>query len=83
MKFKIGDKIVCKRGSIGIWVTPGKTYEVLGHEIAPPEPGTSCYKNCGHPMHDPRPERVFVKVNGNLGLCTIFEGCFYKARKIK
>jgi hypothetical protein len=76
MKFQKGDLITCKEGTIPIWVKPGKTYEVLGFEIQPPEPGNKCYRDCGHPMHDPKPEMVFVIVDGEKGRCTIYEGCF-------
>lgn len=81
MKFKVGDLITCKQGTIRIWVTPGTTYKVLGHYIQPPQPGDICYRNCGHAMHDPKPEMVFVQVQGNHGKCLIYEGCFRKARK--
>lgn len=81
MKFKVGDLITCKQGTIDIWVTPGKNYKVLGHKIHPAEPGNICYRNCGHAMHDPKPEMVFVKVKGKLGKCHIYEGCFTKAKK--
>lgn len=81
MKFKVGDKVKCKAGTILIWVTPGKVYEVLSMYTNPPQPGNVCYRNCGHPMHDPKPAMTFIEVIGNKGKCSIYEGCFVKVKK--
>ena len=86
MGFKIGDKIKCNLNVIPIWVKPGKIYEVFGTETTPAEPfPRPCYRNCGHPMHNAKPERHFVIIDGELGKrATIFEGCFkLKKRKEK
>jgi hypothetical protein len=77
-RFKVGDivKVASRPDSVQIWVKCGKEYEVLGIERTPPEPANKCYRDCGHPMHDEKPEKFYVKLNGEMGLCTIWEGCF-------
>lgn len=80
-KFKVGDKVICKKGTIDIWVEPGKKYEVLDIKYEPSRPGDICYRNCGHKMHDPTPERYFLVVKGKLiEPVTIFDGCFKKIK---
>lgn len=76
-KFKIGDKIRAKLGGVDIWVQPGKIYIVKDVVIEPAAPGNLCYRNCGHSMHDPKPERYYPVVDGELGKpATIWEECF-------
>jgi|SRR5665213_430365 len=80
MMFQVGELITCKPGGLDIWVKSGKTYKVLGHYIQPAEPANPCYRNCGHSMHDAKPQMVCVIVMGEKGKCSIWEGCFMKHR---
>ncbi len=78
-KFKIGDTVRVRTdiGVIDIWVKPGKEYVVRDIVVTPAEPADKCYRNCGDPMHDPKPKKYWLVVDGQLGKpATIFEGCF-------
>ena|ERR1700679_294931 len=82
--FKVGDKVKCKHGGLDIWVYGGNIYEVLCIVVEPPTAGDKCYRNCGHPMHDPKPERIFITVNAETGRrATILDECFEKAFQCK
>jgi len=76
---KPGDLVKVKNipGFIDIWVTPGEEYKLLKLVKEPAIEGSQCYRNCGHPMHAPKPERTFFVVIGNFGKeATILSDCF-------
>ncbi len=76
-KFKVGNKIKCKPGGIQAWVYSGNVYEVISTIKKPAEAGSSCYRSCEHPMHNPKPEKYYVVIKGKFGnLCAISEECF-------
>lgn len=81
MKFQIGDIVRANNDVIDIWIKPGKEYTVLDYITYPPEPGSICYRNCGHPMHDPKPARHCIVIDGEKpgmdgNKCHIWDGCF-------
>ena len=78
-KFKIGQTVRVRTdtGVIDIWVKPGKEYVVRDIVVTPAEPGDKCYRNCGHSMHEPKPEKYWLVVDGELDKpATILEYCF-------